>query len=135
MDKTLLGLMMLFFLAFTIFMTFVVFNQQLTSVTRASTETIAVEKSLIFAWPLTVKADGETASQITVFIRNEEGKGVAEKTVRLETTVGQVREPSVVTDKSGKATFRVVSSEQGLAEIRFIVDNSRIDRPVTVEFE
>lgn len=135
MDKTLVGLMMIFFLAFTVFITFVVFNEQLSTVTRASTDFVSAEKSLVFAWPLSLKADGEEESEITVFIRSEDGRSIEGKTVTLETTLGEVLEDTVVTDKGGKALFTLTSSSPGVAEITAIVDNSTVTRTVSVKFE
>lgn len=135
MDKTLVGLMMIFFLAFTVFITFVVFNEQLSTVTRASTDFVSAEKSLVFAWPLSLKADGVEESEITVFIRSEDGRSIEGKTVTLETTLGEVLEDTVVTDKGGKALFTLTSSSPGVAEITAIVDNSTVTRTVSVKFE
>lgn len=135
MDKTLVGLMMIFFLAFTVFITFVVFNEQFSTITRASTDFVSAEKSLIFAWPLTLKADGTEESEITVFIRTEDGRAIEGKSVTLETTAGQVLEDTVVTDKGGKALFTLTSSSPGVAEITAIVDNITVKRTVSVKFE
>lgn len=135
MDKTLLGLLMIFFLAFTIFITFVLFNDQLTTVTRASTEVVSSDKSLIFAWPLSLQADGKTESEITVFVRNEEGKGISDKTVRITSALGEVKEQSATTDKTGKAIFHITSTTPGLAEIETVVDNNPIRKKVSIKFE
>ncbi len=135
MDKTLLGLLMMFFLAFTVFMTFVVFNDQLTAVTRASTDVVSPEKTYTFAWPLTLEADGKTESEITVFVRNDEGKGISGKTVRLTSPVGEIKEPTFVTDANGKATFHISSGSPGLAEIEVVVDNNPIRNNVSIQFE
>lgn len=126
---------MIFFLAFTVFITFVVFNEQFSTITRASTDFVSAEKSLIFAWPLTLKADGTEESEITVFIRTEDGRAIEGKSVTLETTAGQVLEDTVVTDKGGKALFTLTSSSPGVAEITAIVDNITVKRTVSVKFE
>ncbi len=135
MDKTLLGLLMIFFLAFTVFITFVVFNDQLTAVTRASTDVVSQEKTYTFAWPLSLVADGKAESEITVFVRNDEGKGVSGKTVRLSSPVGTIKEPSVVTNTNGKAAFHISSSNPGVAEIEVVVDNNPIRNNVSIQFE
>lgn len=135
MDKTLLGLMMIFFIAFTVFITFVVFNKQFTSAARASNQNVSSEKTYIFAWPLELKADGKTASEITIFVRDDEGKAIADKNVRMQSTVGELKEPSVVTDKSGRAAFHLTATAPGLAEIQAVVDNTPIRRKITVKFE
>lgn len=135
MDKTLLGLLMIFFLAFTIFMTFVIFNDQLTTVTRASTDIVSADKSLIFAWPLTLKADGKTETEVTIFVRNDEGKGISDRAVRLTSSVGTVKEAGATTDKAGKALFHLSSTTPGIAEIETVVDNNPIRKKVSIKFE
>lgn len=135
MDKTLLGLMMIFFVAFTVFMTFVVFNKQFTSAARASNQIISGESSLIFAWPLELNADGKDATLVTIFVRDSDGKAIADKNVRIQSTVGQVEEPQAQTDKSGKALFHVSSTSPGVAEIQAVVDNTPIRRKISVKFE
>ena len=135
MDKTLLGLMMIFFIAFTIFITFVVFNKQFTSAARASNQTISSEKSLMFAWPLDLKADGKETTLLTIFIRDEDGKAIPDKTVRIQSSIGTVREPASVTDKGGKALFHITSDAAGVAEIQALVDNTPIRRKISVKFE
>ena len=135
MDKTLLGLMMIFFVAFTVFITFVVFNKQFTSAARASNQIISSEKSLMFAWPLDLKADGKDTTLLTIFIRDEDGKAIADKTVRIQSSIGTVREPASVTDKGGKALFHITSDAAGVAEIQALVDNTPIRRKISVKFE
>lgn len=135
MDKTLLGLMMIFFLAFTIFITFVVFNEQFTSAARASNQIVSPDKSLVFAWPLALKADGKTESEVRVFIRDEDGKAVADRPVRLESSMGTVKEASVSTDNQGLAVFHMSSNTPGVAEIQSFVDNSPIRKKVSIKFE
>ena len=135
MDKTLLGLMMIFFVAFTVFITFVVFNKQFTSAARASNQIISSEKSLMFAWPLDLKADGKDTTLLTIFIRDEDWKAIADKTVRIQSSIGTVREPASVTDKGGKALFHITSDAAGVAEIQALVDNTPIRRKISVKFE
>lgn len=135
MDKTLLGLMMIFFVAFTVFMTFIVFNKQFTSAARASNQNVSAEKSLTFAWPLDLKADGKDTTLVTIFVRDDEGKAIADKNVRLQTSVGTVKENAVPSDKGGKASFHITSDTAGVAEIQAVVDNTPIRKKITVKFE
>ncbi len=137
MDRKLVGLMLLFFLAFGVFTTVVVFNQPLTQLTRAKEETVAsASESLIFAWPLTVKADGKTSSIISVFIRNLNGKPLSNKAVVLTSTLGNLSEASVTTDNQGKATFQLTSLTPGVAQITATVSGeATLTQKVTVSFQ
>ncbi|GIW64942.1 MAG: hypothetical protein KatS3mg092_0875 [Patescibacteria group bacterium] len=72
MDKKLISLLILLVLVFSIFISYVVFNEQIATFTRASSDTDpSAEKSLIFAWPLTAKATGQDKVMINIFVRNE----------------------------------------------------------------
>lgn len=137
MDKKLLGLMSLFFLSFALFAVMVVFEKPLSRLTRAKEDFDASPThSLIFAWPLTVKADGVSTSTITVFVRSTKGKPLADKTVTIDTPIGNLREGTVISDKEGKAVFQLTSAEIGTAEIQAVVENTvSLQQKVTVKFE
>ena len=49
--------------------------------------------------------------------------------------MGLVDQESAVTDKSGKATFTVVATTPGLADIQALVDNVTINKNVSIKFE
>jgi len=135
MDKKLSGLIFIFFLAAFLFISLTIFNQPLSRFTRAKEELIpSKEKSLIFAWPLT-SAVGAPVS-INVFLRNEKGVPLVNKNITLSTTLGQISPSQAVTDKSGKATFTLISSQKGTAEVSATAENTYVlNQKVTVKFE
>lgn len=135
MDKKLTGLILVFFLTVSLFITLLIFNQPLLRLTRAKEEFLpSIEKSLIFAWPLTTKLN--TNVSINVFIRNEKGVPLPNKNVILSTTLGEIKPPSSITDKNGKANFTLTSSQTGLATISATVDNDyRLNQNVSIKFE
>lgn len=135
MDKTLLGLVALFFVAFAVFMTFFFFNDQITTAARASNQSVSPQRSLVFAWPLNVKADGKEKSTISVFVRDEDGRAVADKNVRLTSTLGQLSSQSARSDKLGKVEVTLTSAQPGLAEIEAFVDNTPIRTKISIKFE
>lgn len=136
MDKKLVGLMLIFFLSFGLFTTIVVFNKPLSRLTRAKEEFLpSAEKSLIFAWPLTTKADNQSPVQINVFVRNASDVPLSNKKVVLTTSLGTIKENEVVTDKVGKATFNLSSNNPGIAEISASVDQIQLKQKVTVKFD
>lgn len=137
MDKKLVGLMLLFMLTFGLYTAITVFNKPLTRLTKAKEEFIpSSESSLIFAWPLNSKSDGNSTAQINVFVRNANNIPLPNKKVALNSTLGTTNPTDVVTDKGGKATFSVSSDSPGLAEITAIIDNNiQIKQKVTVKFE
>ncbi|PIQ72068.1 hypothetical protein COY13_02105 [Candidatus Roizmanbacteria bacterium CG_4_10_14_0_2_um_filter_36_35] len=137
MDKKLASLLILFLLIFGLFIGLVVFNQPIRTFTRASEELIpSSESSLIFAWPLTAKAGNKEKVDINIFVRNAKNLPLANKKVSLEANLGTVAAVSDITDKSGKATFSLTSSDPGVAEIKGIIDNQiQIKQNITIKFE
>ncbi|OGK18517.1 hypothetical protein A2866_00900 [Candidatus Roizmanbacteria bacterium RIFCSPHIGHO2_01_FULL_39_8] len=137
MDKKLVALLFLFFVAFGFFSAVTVFNKPITQFTRAKEEILpSASKSKIIGWPLTLKADGQTESTISVFVVSESDKPLTDKSVKLLSTLGQVKEQSVTTDGNGKAEFHLVSTTPGTAEIEAEVDPSiKVTQKVTIQFE
>jgi len=134
MDKKLIGLVFVFFLAFSLFMSIVVFNQPLSRFTRAKEDSLpSTKKSLIFAWPLTTKINNQVT--INVFARNEKGLPLANKNVVLRSTLGDIFPNSATTDKSGKVTFNLVSDNPGIAEVSAIVEGNFLNQKVSIKFE
>lgn len=137
MDKKLVGLMLIFMLSFGLFATITVFNKPLTNLTKAKEEFLpSSESSLLFAWPLTAKADGTYSVQVNVFVRNATNIPLSNKKVHLNTTLGTVKLNDIQTDKAGKSTFEVSSSSPGLANLSAIIDNQvQLTQKVSVKFE
>lgn len=137
MDKKLTGLLVLLVLIFSLFISYTVFNKQIATFTRASSDTEpSAEKSLIFAWPLTAKANGQDKVMINIFIRNEKNQPLASKLVTLSTNLGQFDNPTQITDKTGKISFYLTSNQTGIAEIKAIVDKKiQLNQSVTIKFE
>lgn len=137
MDKKLLALITLFFISFAFFAVVTVFNKPITQLTRAKEDfTASSERSKLIAWPLTVMADGASESQINVFIVSESDKPLSNKVVTLTTTLGQLRSTAATTDNNGKATFSLISTTPGLAEIEAIVEpNIRLSKKISIKFE
>lgn len=137
MDSKFTGVLILFFLGFTVFTGYIFFSGSFSVVTRASTENNipSIQNSLIFAWPLSVVANGEEPTEISVFVRNQDNRGLEGKVVRIEANPPIVTASSETTDADGKAVFRLTSATSGVAEISAIVDNRKIVRTVSVEFK
>ncbi|MFN4212908.1 MAG: Ig-like domain-containing protein [Microgenomates group bacterium] len=137
MDKKLTGLMLIFFLAFSLFTSFMIFNKPLSRLTRAKEEFIAsADTSLVFAWPLTAKADNQSSVMVSIFVRNFNNIPLPNKKVSLTTNLGTVTEIQPITDKAGKATFKLNSNTPGIAQLTAVVDNQiQLKQKVSVKFE
>ncbi len=137
MDKKFGALLVIFFLSFTIFVTVVFFNKPLAKFTRAKEDFLpSAANSLIFAFPLAVKADGVTESTVNVFIRSDKGMPVKEQKVVLTSSIGTVKETEGTTDDQGKTTFHLTSTSPGIADIEVTVANSlKLSQKLSVKFE
>jgi hypothetical protein len=137
MDKKLLFLIFLFFFVFVSFSFTALRQGPFTSFIRAKEETTpSAEKSLIIAWPITINITSNQQSKITVFIRNNRELPIANKSVKLVTTLGNFSPSEAITDKTGKAEFILESNTPGLAEISALIDDSiEIKQKVSIKFE
>jgi len=136
-DKKLSVLILIFFLVFSAFTLTALRQGPLRGFVRARSDiTPSAEKSIILAWPLTVKLASSSQSKITVFVRNEKEVPIANKLVRLKTTLGTISPVEAETDKLGKVEFTLESTQPGLAEITAIIDNTtELKQKVNVKFE
>src|SRR3990167_4321292 len=115
MDNKLIILSSIFFVVFLGFAVYLFTDGSIAQFTRADISSeISLQKSLIFAWPLSVPADGTSQSEITVFIRNEDGGGLPEQPVKITSRVGLVKEGEVLTDSDGQAIFHIFSDATGV---------------------
>ncbi|MBI5127107.1 Ig-like domain-containing protein [Candidatus Roizmanbacteria bacterium] len=137
MDKKLKSLLTIFVLVFGLFVGLVVFNQPIKTFTRAKEELIpSSDSSLIFAWPLTAKANGTDKVEINVFVRNANNLPLTNKQVTLQTDLGNLDTSTNTTDKSGKASFNLTSSSNGIAQVTAMVDNQiQVKQTITIKFE
>lgn len=138
MDKKLAGLIGLFFLAFFVFISLVVFSKPLSRFTRASsTIDPSAQQSLILAYPLTIASNSSEEATIDVFIRSSSNAPVADRDVQVSATAGSVTPSRVTTDRMGKASFKFSpAGDKGLAEITAVVDNTlQLSQKVTIQID
>jgi hypothetical protein len=136
MDKKLLGLVVIFLLSFSLFTTIVVFEKPLlTRFTKAKEDfTPSSQKSLLFAWPLSLPADGQSEASINVFVRNDKEAPVTNKKVVLTTNLGTIKEIQPISNNQGKTEFKISSSEEGEANIKAMVENVTFNQTLSIQF-
>lgn len=135
MDKKLLSLVILFITTFIFFIAVLFFNEPLSKLTRAREETSpSADKSLIFAWPLSVKADGVEVSDVNVFIRNNDNKLISNQKVELRSSLGEIKNINTLSDANGKTTFKLSSLTLGSAEITAVVEGIKLSNKLTIKF-
>ncbi len=136
MDKKLQIILLIFFLSFSLFATIIFFNQPISRFTRAKEDSEpSASNSLVFAYPLIVKADGKSASTINVFIRSENGLPIKNRRVTIGTSLGILQKTLFTTDAQGKATTTLVSELPGTAEINVMFDSVPLAQKLSVKFE
>ena len=135
MDKKLAGLISLFFIAFFVFISVLVFGKPLSRFTRAAEDSRpSADKTLIFAWPLSPNVTQPVT--VDIFVRSKSGKPVENREVLMQTTLGTMNPNLGKSDKNGKASFTLISSTPGVADVSAVVDNSiTINQKVSVRFE
>ena len=113
------------------------FNKPLAKFTRAKEDFLpSATNSLLFAYPLSQKADGISKSTINVFVRSEKGMPVKEQKVSVDTTLGTFDVADATTDDQGKATFQLASKTAGIASISVVVGgNLSLTQKLSVKFE
>ena len=140
MDKKFVALMVVFFVVFGAFITGTLFNEQISNISRASTETDpSSSNSLIFYWPIQNVKVGDKVD-INVFIRNVNKFPLEKKPVRLVTNLGLIngisQESTIESDKTGKANFTLTSDTPGEAQVTaFANGNIQLSQKITVKFE
>jgi len=137
MDKRLGALLVVFFLLFTTFASSILFSSQLSSITRAKEDYAPSAKtSLLFAYPLLLKADGTTKSTITIFIRSDKGMPVKDKKVTITASIGQLNTSEITTDDKGKATVTLTSTKPGISTVGGTIDGSlKMSQSLSITFE
>jgi len=82
-----------------------------------------------------VLADGEHAASITVLVRDETGKAMANKNVSLISPASAVHvSPAQTTNSSGYAYFTVNSTASGSYDIGALVDGTTLSSKASVQF-
>ncbi len=110
--------------------------------TRAAKPTnFSLSNSYIFGSPLVGQANGQDKVRITVFLLDQNGRGVAEKQVSLSSAAkegvtgnAQISNIQPITDNFGKAVFEVVSSFAGQFAVSATADGLGLPQAVTVTF-
>lgn len=138
MDRKLGGLLVVFFLLFTVFATVILLSTsgQLVTFTRASADNKPSEtNSLLFGYPLMLKADGNTKSTINIFLRSANGTPIKDQKVTISASHGTLSDTEVTTNDQGKATVTITSSTPGTAAIEaFIGGTTKMSQALSIQF-
>jgi hypothetical protein len=139
MDKKLGGLLAVFFLMFVVFVTvlFLSNSGQLASITKAKDATVPSAKdSLLFGFPLLLKADGKTTSTINIFVRSATGMPVKAHAMTITSSLGDLSATNVTTDDQGKASVTLSSTSAGTATVKALIDGTmQLTQTLTIKFQ
>ncbi|KKP46290.1 MAG: hypothetical protein UR39_C0012G0012 [Candidatus Woesebacteria bacterium GW2011_GWA1_33_30] len=96
---------------------------------------ISISNSYVFASPVRARASGDLI-RITVFILDNDGFGIADKTVNLiADTKINVENIQSLTDDTGKAIFDISSKNTGAFLIEAVVGNQNLPQKVKVVYD
>jgi len=101
--------------------------------TQAASTTMSLEKSIIFAYPLSIKIGG-VKSKVDVFITSDEDRPIKGKLVTLLTRNSPFT-LTAITDDNGQATFEISGQIVGTDEIGFAVDGTRFPATLILNVE
>lgn len=100
-----------------------------------SITSFSVDNSYIFLSPLEARANAKERIRVTVFLLNNEGKGVLGKRVTISTskdlTVEAVQEN---TDLYGRAVFDTLTAHTGEYFLEALVDGNKVTDGVRLKF-
>ena len=101
-----------------------------------TTNTVSISNSYVFASPVRATAGGDLI-RITVFILDEEGNGVIDKKVLLQSSGSsvEIKEVQSLTDETGRAVFDLSSVVAGNFEVSAVTDNITLPQKIKVVFD
>lgn len=101
----------------------------------SSAEAYSLDNSLLYASPMTARADGQEKIKVSVFLLSGEGKGVAGKKIILTSQPTlQISEIQTETDSKGQAVFEVFTASAGRYIIQASIEGNVFPQSVTVSF-
>lgn len=95
-----------------------------------------LEQSYLLGSPLIARADGEEKIQIFAFVLNDQGRGVAGKSVQISTNPSlNIKPVQPQTDKFGQVIFEATSSQPGQFAVSASVDGQPFPQTMTLTFQ
>lgn len=131
MDNKFMGLVGIFFLVFGLFAVNVFFGTNIRQI-KARTVVPSAQKTTLFSSVRELTANNTEKGTISIFLRADDGSGIAETPVTVSTTFGTITPPEVVTDKSGIANFFLTCSGVGIAQISAQSKGTAVGNTVSV---
>lgn len=94
---------------------------------------VSLANSIIIGEKILAKADGKDKCVVDVYVLYKDDKGVAKKQVAL--SGAEKIEPAVaVTNNTGKASFKIVSDEEGQFKLTAKIEGVELEKGLTVTF-
>ncbi len=101
----------------------------------ASVKDFSTENSYLFISPVEAKADQVERIRLTVFILNDQGRGISGKKVSLNTAQELLVEPvQEQTDTYGRAIFDVLTNKAGIYSIEALVEEIKVGESISLSF-
>src|SRR4051794_12646966 len=135
MDRKLIGLLSVFFLAFALFVSVIFFHSNLGKGIRATeSENASSTNSIILVYPLELNSNDGSYATISVFVRDADSKALPNKIIDVSTSIGTVTPARITTDPNGKAAVNFTCTSPGTAQIHAIINSTvNINQTVTIK--
>ncbi|PJE63391.1 hypothetical protein COU89_03605 [Candidatus Roizmanbacteria bacterium CG10_big_fil_rev_8_21_14_0_10_45_7] len=131
-QRQLVLLYILFFLLAASTIGIMMFEQPVQRIIRASSTDPSREKSLILADKILARPSDKV--QITVFIRNDQGEALPNKSVQVRVDNGLLTSTTAITDDSGKAIFTLGSNGAEKSVVTASTEGIDVSNTITVYF-
>lgn len=121
----------------TIYLSVSVIPKAMVTLTKAApSQKVSLGDSYFLAEKIQAKADGVDQTKVNVFVMDNKGMGVMEKSVSIESDESTlVIEPiKATTDKDGKASFSIKFSQEKVVKVRALVEGVEIPQQVSLIF-
>ena len=107
----------------------------LVTLTRASSSgNVVVSGSYLLGEKILAKANGKDACIVNVFLQDKNGLGVEGKTVELTGMTSGIEPVNALSDKTGKVSFKLVSTTEGQFKINALYGGSQLPQTIVVTF-
>ena len=115
---------------------YVLFTGPLSTFTHAVVPlSVSEANTTLYAYPLTIKADGKSRSKIDLFVANNDSLPIPNKQVVASATMGSLSPTNTLTDKMGHVSYTLTLNEPVLSTIQFTIDSVLLKKQITIQGE
>ncbi|OGK18744.1 hypothetical protein A3D80_02460 [Candidatus Roizmanbacteria bacterium RIFCSPHIGHO2_02_FULL_40_13b] len=130
-DNKLMGLVVVFFLVFGLFAANVLFAPQIKQI-RARNAIPSATKSALFSDVRTLTTNGTDKATLSVFIRADDERAIANVPVKITTSLGTVIPTETTSNENGISSFFFTCTSPGTAQLGILANGQAVGNQVSV---